>query len=160
MSKYNFQYSLVYSAVTLVALMIGLPLIGIRHWFWIALGIAAASLIPTLGTSICMIIWGFCVLTVNQNIRQGLWLMLLYAIIMILEQILMPFFPRGNLFGATPFEMLLSCAIGYLVTAMQPVGMLIGPIVYLLGKKTVLTFFEPRNTRVKLTGYFNQGFRK
>lgn len=156
MNKNNF----IYAAVTLITLMIGLPLIGIRHWFWIALGIAAASLIPTLGTSICMIIWGFCVLNVNQNLREGMWLMLLYSILMILEQILTPFFPRKDFFGASPFEMLLSCVLGYLITAMHPVGMLVGPIVYLLGKKVIFTFFEPRNTRIKLNGYFNQGFKK
>lgn len=156
----DIRYNFIYSALTLITLMIGLPLIGIRHWFWIALGIAAASFIPTLGTSACMIIWGFCILNINQNIRQGMWIMILYSILMILEQSLTPFFPRGNFFGATPCEMLLSCAIGYLVTALQPIGILIGPIVYLLGKKIIFTFFEPRNTRLKLEGYFNQGFKK
>lgn len=156
MSKYNF----IYSAVTFVTLLIGLPLIGVRHWFWIALGIAVAAILPTVGTSACMIIWGFCVLNVTQNIRQGLWILLLYSIIMILEQILTPFFPRKNLFGAAPCEMLLSCVLGYLITAMQPVGLLIGPVVYLLGKKVIFTFFEPTNAKLKQDGFFNQGFKK
>ena len=69
-----------------------------------------------------------------------------------------PFLKRPNLFGATPFEMLLSCAVGYLITGFQPFGILVGPLVYLFGKKLILTFFEPRKGKSHLQGYFNRGF--
>ena len=147
-----------YPLVNLIVLLIGLPLIGVRHWVWIALGIAIAEFVPTIGTTLCMTIWAFCALTVTQNTREALWLMGLYSIIMILHQIMSPFLKRPNLFGATPFEMLLSCAVGYLITGFQPFGILVGPLVYLFGKKLILTFFEPRKGKSHLQGYFNRGF--
>lgn len=160
MKKDTIRNHFVMAAIQFIVLLIGLPLIGVHHWLWIALGIGVTALIPTLGVSASMIIWIFCVMNVTQNLRQSYWLMLLYIILMILEQLLIPVFPRKwDTFGAEPVEMVLAATAGYLITVMHPVGILIGPIVYLLGKKLLFTFFEPRSSHFKKGGYFNTGFR-
>ncbi len=144
--------------VTFVTLLIGLPLIGTEHWGLFAFLVALCDIVPVIGASAFMLIWDFCVLNNTQDMTRGYWLILLYIIVMIEQQILLPFFPRHPDLGVSPFEMVLATTVGYLVTALQPVGILIGPAVYLLGKKIVFTFMIPRNTKNAPHGYFNRGF--
>ena len=148
-----------YSVVTFAALMVGLPVIGLRNWIFVALGFTVLDLIPVLGFSAGMLGLAVYELAGAQNRRVGLNLLLLYVIVMILQQILDGVLSWSNAFGVTPCEIVVASLVAYGATGLQPYWLLTGPLVWLFGKKILYTFFEPRNGRRK-KGYFNRGFSR
>lgn len=144
------------STITLVGLLVGLKLIGIGHWILAAVAITIVDLLPVLGLSVTMIPWAVYELAIAKDTRTGLWIFLLFVIIMVIKQVLEPFI-RGASLGISPWEEVVSSVAGFLLTGGNGIGLLLGPVVYIVGKKVYRTT-HPEVSGRKSTGYFDRGF--
>lgn len=149
---------IILSAVTLVGLLIGLYFIGINHWILASIAITIVDLLPVLGLSVTMIPWAVYELLFVKDTSTGLWIFLLFVILMVVKQVLEPFV-RGASLGISPWEEVVASAAGFVLTGMNGIGLLLGPVVYIVGKKTYRTFHPAAEVEGRPTGgYFNRGF--
>ena len=149
---------LILTAITLASLLLGLNLIGIEHWILASIAITIVDLLPVLGLSVTMIPWAVYELAIAKDTKTGLWIFLLFVIIMTLKQILEPFI-RGASLGISPWEEILSSVAGFVLTGGNGIGLLLGPVVYIVGKKVYRTT-HPEVTGRENRGYFDRGFGK
>lgn len=146
------------TTITLAALLLGLNLIGIEHWILASVAITLVDLLPVLGLSITMIPWAVYELAIAKDTRTGLWIFLLFCIIMVVKQILEPFV-RGASLGISPWEEIVSSVAGLVLTGGNGLGLLLGPVVYIVGKKVYRTT-HPEVAGRQSRGYFDRGFGK
>ncbi|MGX8691896.1 MAG: AI-2E family transporter, partial [Eubacteriales bacterium] len=144
------------TTITLVGLLIGLKLIGIGHWILAAVAITLVDLLPVLGLSITMIPWAVYELAIQKDTRTGLWIFLLFVIIMVIKQVLEPFV-RGASLGISPWEEIISSVAGFALMGGNGLGLILGPCVYIVGKKVYRTM-HPELAGRGTTGYFDRGF--
>ena len=149
---------IILTAITLAALLLGLNLIGIEHWILASVAITIVDLLPVLGLSITMIPWAVYELAIAKDTRTGLWIFLLFCIIMAVKQILEPFV-RGATLGISPWEEIVSSVVGLVLTGGNGLGLLLGPVVYIVGKKVYRTT-HPEVAGRQNRGYFDRGFGK
>lgn len=142
--------------ITFGGLMLGLNLIGIQHWILASVVITLVDLLPVVGLSATMIPWAVYELAIAKDTRTGLWIFLLFLIIMVVKQILEPFI-RGKSLGISPWEEVVSSIAGFALTGGNAVGLILGPCVYIVGKK-VYRSFHPQLESTGSTAYFNSGF--
>ena len=149
---------IILTTITLVGLLIGLNLIGIEHWILASVAITIVDLVPVLGLSITMIPWAVYELAFAHDSKTGLWIFLLFVIIMVVKQVLEPFV-RGASLGISPWEEVVSAVAGFVLTGMNGIGLLLGPVVYIVGKKVYRTYVpQTEVSGRKNSGYFNKGF--
>ena len=149
---------LILSAVTLAGLLPGLNLIGIEHWILASIAITIVDLLPVLGLSVTMIPWAVYELAINKDSKTGLLIFLLFVLIMVVKQVLEPFI-RGKSLGISPWEEIVASGLGFLLTGMNGIGLILGPVVYIVGKKTYRTFHPVNEVGGRRsTGYFDRGF--
>ncbi|MBQ1545517.1 MAG: AI-2E family transporter [Clostridia bacterium] len=122
------------SLITLAALLTGLYFIGVKHWILIAIGITVVDAVPFLGLGITMLPWAFYELVIDKDRETGLWLFGLFVLIMVVRQILEPFV-RGKSLGISPLEEVAASVGGFVLTGFNGIGLIAGPIVYIIGKK-------------------------
>lgn len=144
------------TSITLVGLLVGLKLIGISHWILAAIAITLVDLLPVLGLSITMIPWAVYELAIQKDTYTGLWIFLLFVILMVVKQVLEPFV-RGASLGISPWEEVLSSVAGFVLLGGNGIGLLLGPVVYIVGKKIYRTN-HPEVAGRQSTGYFDRGF--
>ena len=149
---------IILTAITLTALLIGLYNIGIEHWILASIAITFIDLLPVLGLSVTMIPWAFYELVFAKDTHTGIWIFLLFLIIMFLKQILDPFV-RGWSLGISPWEEIVASLAGFVLTGMNGIGLILGPVVYIVGKK----IYRTRNPQTEVygrenPGYFDRGF--
>lgn len=146
------------STITLVGLLIGLKLIGIGHWILAALAITVVDLLPVLGLSVTMIPWAFYELVFAKDTRTGLLIFLLFVIIMVIKQVLDPFVRSASL-GISPWEQIVASVAGFVLTGMNGIGLILGPVVYIVGKKVYRTSHPVNEVNGRGSrGYFDRGF--
>lgn len=149
---------IILTTITLVCLLVGLNLIGIEHWILASVAITVVDLLPVLGLSITMIPWAFYELVFAKDTRTGLWIFLLFVIIMVLKQVLEPFVRSASL-GISPWEEVVSALAGFILTGMNGIGLILGPVVYIVGKKVYRTMNPLSEVSGRAsTGYFDRGF--
>lgn len=122
------------SLITLAALLAGLYFIGVPHWILIAIGITLVDAVPFLGLGITMLPWSFYELVIAKDRETGLWLFGLFVLVMVVRQILEPFV-RGKSLGISPLEEVAASVGGFVLTGFNGIGLIAGPIVYIIGKK-------------------------
>ncbi len=103
------SYALIMS-ITFVELSILLTLIGVQHPILIAFCTACFDILPVLGTGGIMIPWGLITM-LQGNIFMGVKLLLVYAIVTIVRNILEPKIVGGQL-GLHPVVTLCSMFVG------------------------------------------------
>lgn len=150
---------IILSAITLAGMLIGLYLLHIKYWILISIVITIVDLLPVVGISVCMIPWAAYEIFFLKNTQLGLWLFLLYVIIMVIRQILEPFV-RGKSLGISPWEEVVSSVVGYVVFGMNGLGLIIGPVLYITGKKVYRTFKPAQVEGTARPAFFNRGFQK
>lgn len=126
------------TTITLAGLLIGLNLIGIEHWILAAVAITIVDMLPVLGLSVTMIPWAVYELVFQKDTRTGLWIFLLFVIIMVIKQVLEPFV-RGASLGISPWEEIVSSVAGFALMGGNGLGLILGPVVYIVGKKVYRT---------------------
>lgn len=148
---------LVMSLITFVLLIIGLLIIdnliigfaSVPVIILISLGIAIADFIPVIGVSTCMLPWAV-IAALLGNTKLGLSIFAVFVVIMIIKQFLEPLV-RGKSLGMSPIEEILASLGGYVVLGMNPIGFLLGPLIYIIGKKTYHKFAKSQTIEEKTT---------
>lgn len=159
-----FKSHTIMAGIVFVLLMIGLLIINgsVYHFgnfigiLFIAFGLALLDFLPVIGLFAPMAIWSVLAMLVDGNKKLGIAIIVLCFIIMIIKQVVEPFV-MGKKMGISPLEEVLSAIAGYAL--FNAVGLIVGPIVYTVGKTTYLkitnqpfiksaqkTFFKKNNT--------------
>ena len=97
-------------AVTFTELLVGFSIIGVEYALLAALLIALVDLLPVLGTGTVLLPWGALSLYTGQ-VRRGVCLLVLYAVVTVLRQILEPKIV-GSFIGLHPLATLFSMYVG------------------------------------------------
>ena len=128
------------SSVTLVLLLLGCHFfLNINHWILVPVCITIVDVLPFIGCSIAMLPWAAFEIFFKDQTELGLHIFLLYVGVMVVRQILEPFV-RGKSLGLSPWEEVVSSVLGYVVFGMNGLGLIIGPVVYIAGKRVYKTF--------------------
>ncbi|MBR5279281.1 MAG: sporulation integral membrane protein YtvI [Clostridia bacterium] len=96
--------------LTFGELLLSFSLLRLKYSFILALVIAFVDLLPVLGTGTVLIPWGIICL-VTQNYYLGVWLLIVYAVITVIRQIIEPKIV-GKMFGLHPLAALAAMYIG------------------------------------------------
>ncbi|WP_413380779.1 sporulation integral membrane protein YtvI [Alkalihalobacillus sp. 1P02AB] len=115
-------------AVTAFIVMIGLTILGVDYVFTLSVVIGIAELLPYLGTGTILIPW-FIYLFIAGDVSLGIGLAVLYAIIVIIRQLLEPKVLSSSL-DLNPVAVLISFFAGLQVFG--AIGLFIGPVVLVL----------------------------
>ena len=124
---------------TFSILFLGFCILRVKYAFLLALVVAVVDLLPILGVGTVLIPWSI-VCFLQKNYFLGVGLLILYAVALILRQILEPRLV-GKSLGLSPLLTLFSTYAGYVLLGF--LGMIIGPIVTL----TVKNLLGPREKR-------------
>ncbi len=117
--------------LTFCQVFIGLTILRIKYAFLPALIIAVVDLLPVLGTGIVLVPWSiFSYIAGDPKIGTGL--LILYAVILILRQLLEPKIVGGSL-GLHPLATLASVYLGISLFGLS--GIFVGPVVALFLKE-------------------------
>jgi sporulation integral membrane protein YtvI len=122
-AKYLRAYSLI-MLITFGEIFLGLSLLGVEYSFLIALVTAVIDILPILGVGTLLIPWAVISFLTN-NYFMGVGLLILYAVIMVVRQIIEPKILGGSL-GVHPLLTLAALYIGYRLAGFT--GMLIAPL--------------------------------
>ncbi len=118
---------------TFSLLFLGFCVLRVKYAFLLALAVAVVDLLPILGVGTVLIPWSI-VCFLQKNYFLGIGLLILYAVALVLRQILEPRLV-GKSLGLSPILTLFSTYAGYVLLGFF--GMLIGPIVALSVKNLV-----------------------
>ncbi len=119
---------------TFSALFLGFCVLRVKYAFLLALTVAVVDLLPILGVGTVLIPWAI-VCFLQRNYFLGIGLLILYAVTLILRQILEPRLV-GKSLGLSPILTLFSTYAGYVLLGF--LGMIVGPIVALSVKNLVV----------------------
>lgn len=120
-------------SITFTELLIGFSIIQLKYAFILAVIIAIIDILPVLGTGGVLIPWALYNFLTN-NTRMGLYLIIIYLIILIIRQIIEPKI-IGHQIGTHPLVTLMAMYLG--LKLIGAAGLILGPITVLL-LKTVL----------------------
>jgi sporulation integral membrane protein YtvI len=134
---------LIIMLITFTELLIGFSLIRLKYAFILAVVIAIIDLLPVLGTGGVVIPWAlYCFLAGNPG--MGLYLILLYLIILIIRQIIEPKI-IGHQIGIHPLITLMSMYLG--LKLIGAAGLLLGPITIILLKSILTGIIKGRTAK-------------
>ena len=119
--------------MTFALLFPGFCILRVRYAFLLAVVIALVDMLPILGVGTVLIPWAVVVL-LQKNYYLGFGLLILYAAVLILRQILEPRLV-GHSLGISPILTLFSTYAGWKLLGF--VGMILGPVLAMLGKTLV-----------------------
>lgn len=130
--KYLRAYALLF-LITFIELLVSFMLLGVDFAFILALLTALIDVLPVLGTGTILIPWGLASIFLG-NYGRGLGLLITYAIITVVRQILEPKI-IGKFIGISPLATLASMYIG--LKLMGIAGLFLFPIVAIVIKRIV-----------------------
>lgn len=142
-TKYLRAYLLLF-LLTLVQLLIGFSLLGLRYVFLPALLISLLDILPVLGVGTVLIPWGILAL-LGGNGTLGTGLLILCAVMMLLRQLLEPRI-IGKSIGLHPLATLLAIYAGLRLFGIW--GMIVAPVVAVL-IKSILAGGQPTPQKPK-----------
>ncbi len=121
--------------------------------FFIALALALLDFLPVIGLFAPMAVWSVLAMLVDGNKTLGISIIVLCFIIMLIKQVLEPFVV-GKTMGISPVEEVVSAIVGYAL--FNAVGLIIGPIVYTVGKTTYLKITNQPLIKTAQRTFFNK----
>ncbi len=124
---------LILLCLTFLELLVGLLILGRSYPLLIALGIALLDLLPVLGVGTALIPWGIVMLMLGE-IPVGVGLLILYAVITVVHQIVEPKL-MGDHLGLHPFVSLMAMFAGLSLLGFP--GMIAGPLAAVVLKDTL-----------------------
>ena len=119
---------------TFSVLFLGFCVLRVQYAFLLALAVAVVDLLPILGVGTVLIPWSI-VCFLQKNYFLGIGLLILYAVTLVLRQILEPRLV-GKSLGLSPILTLFSTYAGYVLLGF--LGMIIAPIVALSVKNLLV----------------------
>lgn len=128
--KYIKAYGLLL-LLTLALLLAGFWILRVEYAFLLALLIAIADFLPVIGVGTILIPWGI-VMLLQKRFYLGFGLLILYLVISLVRQVAEPKI-LGKSLGLHPLLTLFATYVGFSLYGI--LGMILAPIVALLGKK-------------------------
>lgn len=116
--------------ITFTELLIGFYIIKVDNMVHLALMIAVLDVLPIIGVGTALIPWGI-VLLVRGDYLRGAEILILYAVIYVVRQIIEPKIV-GNRVGLSPVLVLISIFIG--ISLLGPLGIFILPLTLVVVK--------------------------
>jgi len=116
--------------ITFIELYIGLTVLGRRYALLIAFLVAALDILPLFGAGAVLVPWGI-ILIAGGSIGVGIGMILLFAIMTVIRQIVEPHLVGKHL-GIHPLASLVSVYVGYRIFGL--LGMVLAPLVALAVK--------------------------
>lgn len=101
--------------------------------FFIALGLALLDFLPIIGLLIPMGIWAACAILAAQNATLGIAVIVICIIVSLVKQLVEPFVV-GKSIGISPLEEIISGLAVCVIMGLNPIGLIIGPILYTVAK--------------------------
>lgn len=129
---------LILMTITFVELFIGFSLIGTNYTLTLALIISILDAFPFVGTGGVVIPWAIYNLFTG-NIRMGLYLIILYLVVMLIRQMLEPKILSYQI-GVHPLLTLMSMYLG--LQWVGVLGLIVGPIFMLILKNILEEVFK------------------
>ena len=129
--------------LTFAELFVGFTVLKIDYAFLIALVTAIVDILPILGTGTVLIPWAVCLFLVG-NTRAAVGLLILYAVISLVRQIVEPRIIGAGI-GLHPLAALVSMYVGLRMFGVF--GMLAMPIAVVIVSNTVRAFRRPEKGR-------------
>lgn len=117
--------------LTFIECSVGLLIIGFDYAFLIGLAVSIVDALPILGSGSVLVPWALILIFVYHNVKIGIYLLILYAIIIILRQLLEPHIV-GTSIGLHPLATLLSMYLG--LYFMGFIGLFLGPALVIIIK--------------------------
>ncbi|WP_026486540.1 sporulation integral membrane protein YtvI [Caldanaerobius polysaccharolyticus] len=117
--------------LTFIECSIGLLIIGFDYAFLMGLIVSVVDALPIIGSGSVLIPWALIVIFIYKNVKVGIYLIILYAIIIILRQLMEPHIV-GSSIGLHPLVTLLSMYLG--LKFMGFIGLFMGPAIVILVK--------------------------
>lgn len=114
--------------LTFCEVFLGLTILGVDYAFLLSAIIALVDILPVLGTGTVLIPWAIFSF-VTSNPKLGIGLIILYAVVLIVRQLVEPKIV-GNTLGLHPLATLASIYVG--IKLLGFVGIFIGPITAML----------------------------
>ena len=118
-------------ALTFALLLVGFWMLRVEYAFLLAFLIALADLLPVIGVGTILVPWGI-VMLLQRNFYVGFGLLILYLVISFIRQVAEPKV-LGKSLGLHPLLTLFATYVGFVLFGI--VGMILAPIVALLGKR-------------------------
>ena len=122
--KYVRSYLLI-MLLTFAVMLFGLSVIGVRYSLLMAFIIALLDLLPVIGIGIVLVPWGVFMLTVGNNVKMGVELLILYAVGTVVRQVAEPKIV-GKELGIHPLLTLVLMYAGYSLFGVM--GLIILPL--------------------------------
>jgi len=137
-----FKSYLVLMLITFAELFLGFIILRIKNAFLLALVIALIDLLPVLGSGAVMIPWALSELIFTGNVKLGVGLLIMVAVMYIIRQFAEPKVV-GGLMGIHPLLSLFSVYTGFVLFGV--VGVLIFPILTHLIKAVASGVLKDKN---------------
>ena len=149
------------AGIVFVLLMIGLSIVNYAiidfgnfiGIFFIALALAILDFLPVFGLFAPMAVWSVLAMLVDGNKTLGISIIVVCSIIMLIKQLLEPFIV-GKTMGISPVEEVVSAVAGYAIFGAA--GLIVGPIVYTVGKTTYLKVTNQPLIKTAQRTFFNK----
>lgn len=164
-AKHWIKSHLIMAAIVFVLLFINLSIVNyaivdfgnVIGIFFISLALAIIDFLPVVGLFFPMAIWSVLAILAEHNTKLGISVIAVCFVIMIIKQIIEPFVV-GKSLGISPIEEVLSSIAGYIIIGTNPIGLLLGPIIYVIGKTTYKKIKHQPLFETRESNYF--GFDK
>lgn len=134
---------LILFGLTFLGLFLGFSILGVEYAFLVSLVTAVVDLLPVLGIGTVLLPWA-AVLLLQERFYLGFGLLILYAVMLILRQILEPRLV-GKSLGLHPVLTLFAGYTGWRLFGV--VGMLIGPPVAMLLRIVIEAFAKEKGPK-------------
>ncbi len=130
-------------AITFTELLIGLSIIGVEYALLFALLIAVIDILPILGSGTVLIPWFLYSFAIG-DIRMGVSLLILYAVITVIRQAIEPKIV-GEQIGVYPLITLLAMYAGLRLAGF--IGLFLGPITFLLIRNILTMIYKGKSIK-------------
>lgn len=131
---------LIIMTITFTELFIGFTLIRVKYSLVLALITSVIDILPVLGAGTVLIPWSIYSLLIG-NTRLGISLLILYVVVLIIRQIIEPRIV-GSQIGVYPLLTLIAIYVG--LKTLGVLGMVLGPITFLLIKNIITSILKDR----------------
>lgn len=112
----------------------------------LALGLAIFDVLPALGLILPMMLWAALAVLIAGDKPLGISIAVLCFLVMIIKQILEPYI-IGKTMGISAWEEILSSLVCFAILGFNAVGLLVGPIIYTIGKTIVKIYMHEKGSR-------------
>ncbi|MGI6144204.1 MAG: sporulation integral membrane protein YtvI [Peptococcia bacterium] len=125
-----FRAELILISITAVLSIIGLNILGAKYAFTVGMVVGLLDLLPIVGPGALYIPWALIVI-IFGNIKFGVGLLILYAIVSVIRQSIEPKILSQNI-GLNPLAVLVALYLG--LSFFGVAGIIIGPVIFILIK--------------------------